>query len=166
MMSGVAVPPIVAEAARRSSVAWVGLDGARPKAVWYLWHDGACWLVTAGGAAAAEPAEVDRSGALDPAAAVATAGPAAAVEQQLKGAHTATTALVALRSKERQGGLIVTFLAAVSRVTPGTTEWDQVVPLLHAARLNAADGERQPARWARSATVLRLVPTGEVVEPP
>ena len=48
--------------------------------------------------------------------------------------------------------------AAVERVVPGTPLWDEVVPLLHAGRLNPPDGERQPERWARESIVQRFVP--------
>jgi hypothetical protein len=37
------------------------------------------------------------------------------------------------------------------------------VPLLHATRLNAPDGEDQPHRWARDSLVLCLTPTGELI---
>ncbi|MCU1673790.1 MAG: hypothetical protein JWN77_1903 [Frankiales bacterium] len=51
--------------------------------------------------------------------------------------------------------------ADVEAVPVGGPRWDEVVPLLHAKRLNAPDGDRQPDRWARESQVLRLVPAGE-----
>jgi len=39
------------------------------------------------------------------------------------------------------------------------------VPLLHARRLNPPDGAAQPARWAASSLVLRLMPTGSLPPP-
>jgi hypothetical protein len=72
-------------------------------------------------------------------------------------------AVVAVRSKERQGNLLVRWVASVAAVAPGTPQWEEVVPLLHAARLNAPDGEEQPARWARESTVLCFTPTGEML---
>ena len=72
-------------------------------------------------------------------------------------------AVVAVRSKDRQGDLLVRWVATVSAVAPGTEQWEAVVPLLHAARLNAPDGEEQPARWARESAVLCFTPTGETV---
>ena len=48
--------------------------------------------------------------------------------------------------------------ADVERVLPGTPRWDEVVPLLHAARLNPPDGVAQPDRWARESTVQRFTP--------
>jgi hypothetical protein len=44
---------------------------------------------------------------------------------------------------------------------PGTPEWDEVVPLLLAKRLNPQDRAEQAQRWARECVVLRLTPTGE-----
>ncbi len=70
-------------------------------------------------------------------------------------------AVVAVRSRERRGDLLVRWVAEVSVVAPGTETWDAVVPVLHAGRLNAPDGEEQPARWARESRVLRFAPTGE-----
>jgi hypothetical protein len=72
-------------------------------------------------------------------------------------------AVVSVRSKDRQGDLLVRWVASVSVVEPATAQWDDVVPLLHAARLNAPDGEEQPARWARESTVLCFTPTGETL---
>lgn len=72
-------------------------------------------------------------------------------------------AAVAVRSKDRQADLLVEWVADVEPVQPGTDAWDEVVPLLHAKRLNAPDGEEQPARWARESTVLRFRPTGETL---
>src|SRR6476469_5811228 len=58
-------------------------------------------------------------------------------------------AVVAVRSKQRQGDLPVRWVADVERVVPGSPLWDEVVPLLHARRLNPPDGQAQPERWAR-----------------
>jgi hypothetical protein len=73
------------------------------------------------------------------------------------------TAVVEVRSRARQDDLLVRWVADVATVAPGTPEWDEVVPLLHAARLNPPDGAAQPERWARESTVHRLTPTGEVL---
>ena len=70
------------------------------------------------------------------------------------------SATVTVRSKS--GARVVGWAAAVSRVEPGTARWDEVTPLLAAARLNAADAAGLIARWATSSTVLRLSPTGVV----
>lgn len=71
-------------------------------------------------------------------------------------------AVVALRSKDHRE-LVVRWAAAVDRVPPGSALWEEVVPLLHARRLNAPDGEDQPARWARESTVNRFTPTGQIL---
>ncbi|MFN2523154.1 MAG: hypothetical protein ABR614_07560 [Mycobacteriales bacterium] len=64
---------------------------------------------------------------------------------------------VTVRTKN---GDVLAWGADVQPVPVGSPDWDAVVPLLHAKRLNAPDGEQQPARWARESTVLRLTPTG------
>ena len=135
MMSGMLPPPIVDEATKRSGVVWVSLDDARPCLVWHLWHDDCLWLVCGG------------------------------LEQDLPGAATATRAVVTVRSKATQNDRLVSWQAGVSRVDPGSDLWETVVPMLHAQRLNAPDGEDQPARWARESTVLRLTPTGALLDP-
>lgn len=124
--------PLIEEATRRSGLVWVRPAGAeRARPVWHAWHDGCAWLVVGG------------------------------AEQALPGIETASRAEVLVRSHERRSGLLVTWTAEVERVEPGTPAWDDAVPVLHAERLNAPDGEDQPARWARESTVLRLRPTGE-----
>lgn len=71
------------------------------------------------------------------------------------------TAVVDVRSRDRQADLLVRWVADVSDVAPGSDEWEAVVPLLRAARLHAPDGAAAPERWARESRVLRLAPTGE-----
>jgi hypothetical protein len=73
--------------------------------------------------------------------------------------------LVTVRSKDTRARL-VTFVADPSVVEPGTPAWDEAARALHAARLNAPDGEAEPERWGRESQILRLEPTGEVVELP
>lgn len=127
---------LVAEATRRSAVVWVGHERSPDRrAAWHLWHAGCAWLVTGG------------------------------LEQPLPDLLEVERAVVAVRSKERQGDLLVEWTATVGRVQPGTPEWNEVVPLLHAKRLNAPDGEGQPARWARESVVLRFTPTGDQRRP-
>jgi hypothetical protein len=72
---------------------------------------------------------------------------------------------VTLPSKDTRGRL-ATFTATATVLPPGTEEWEQAAAALHAQRLNPPDGEQQPARWARESRVVRLVPTGEVLEAP
>lgn len=78
---------------------------------------------------------------------------------------SADSAVVAVRSRDRQADLLVRWVAALERIEPGSPLWAQVVPLLHARRLNAPDGEDQPARWARESTVWCFRPTGAVLPP-
>jgi hypothetical protein len=97
----------------------------------------------------------------DGAAYVVTGG----IEQPLPGLPQAERVTVIVRSKDK-GARLVSWVAAVSRVEPGTDEWDAVTPLLAKERLNAPDGEHQVERWADDGYVLRLAPTGEVTEAP
>jgi hypothetical protein len=78
-------------------------------------------------------------------------------EQQLPGLSSARTVLVTLRGDH--GGRIVTWRAAVTRLSPDTPQWQQIAPQLAAKRLNAPD---DPAalvqRWAHDRTVYGLTP--------
>jgi hypothetical protein len=122
---------LVEEATRRSGVLWLLPGGTGPAAVvWHVWHAGAAHLVHGG------------------------------LEQPLPGVAGGDRVLVVVRSKERQADRVVQWWADVRRVLPGTPAWDDVVPVLHAARLNAPDGDAQPERWARGSVVLSLVPDG------
>jgi hypothetical protein len=84
-------------------------------------------------------------------------------EQAAPGLAEATTAAVTLRGDH--GGRIVTWTAAVTRVQPGTEEWETVAPQLAGKRLNASGtAEALAARWAAECLVQRLTPVGEPVE--
>lgn len=122
---------LVEEATRRSGLVWLLPGGTgRAQPVWHRWHAGAAHLVHGG------------------------------AEQPLEGVRDGDRVLVIVRSKERQADRVVQWWATARRVLPGTPSWSEVVPLLHAQRLNAPDGERQPERWARDSVVLSLVPDG------
>ncbi|HZB48160.1 MAG TPA: hypothetical protein VE547_03625 [Mycobacteriales bacterium] len=95
----------------------------------------------------------------DPAAYVVTGGG----EQPLPGLAGAAECDVTVRSGDN-GGRIVTWRARVDRVEPGGAEWGEVVPALLTARLNLRDAADAEQRWATSGAVLRLTPTGELVE--
>lgn len=121
------------EEATRRSAVVWVAGAGRARPVWHLWHDGAAYVVAGG------------------------------LEQPLLDVEPGGRAVVAVRSKATQGDRLVQWVADVSVVGPGTPHWDEVVPLLHAKRLNPPDGEQQPQRWARESVVLRLTPTGETV---
>lgn len=87
------------------------------------------------------------------------------IEQPLPGLDGADMVTVTVRSKDK-GGRLVRWVARVVPVPPGAEGYDDAVAALHAKRLNAPDGEAQPARWARESQVTRLEPTGEVTEAP
>ena len=130
--------PLVEEACTKSSMLWLRNPGERrAHAAWHVWTDGALHLVTGG------------------------------AEQRLdelaltEGAEVE----VVVRSKDN-GGRLVTFRAVVSEVHPDSSSWEPVVRELHAKRLNPPDGEAQPQRWERESRVLRIEPTGDLVERP
>jgi hypothetical protein len=102
--------------------------GDGPRVVWHLWHDGAVYVVCGG------------------------------QEQNLPLSGTAERAVLVVRGKASAGDPVVTCTASVTRLEPGSADWENVVPLLHEKRLNPPDGEAQPQRWARESTVLRLEP--------
>jgi len=84
-------------------------------------------------------------------------------EQTAPGLADAASAVVTLRGDH--GGRIVSWPAAVTRVTPGGEEWDAVVPQLAGKRLNApGSAEALATRWAAECVVQRLAPAGEPVE--
>ncbi|MFI6983917.1 hypothetical protein ACIBSV_35600 [Embleya sp. NPDC050154] len=121
------------EAAKKSGLLWLTVGTAPARPVWHVWLDGASWLVTA---------RAD-----------------GAVEQFVPGLAEAAEALVDLRSKDK-GGRLPGWTARVAVVAPDDPAWEPAVLALHAARLNAPDGEEQPARWKRECDLIRLTPTG------
>ncbi|MFI7608633.1 hypothetical protein ACIBTV_26265 [Micromonospora sp. NPDC049366] len=82
-------------------------------------------------------------------------------EQAAPGLADATRAEVTMRGDH--GGAIVTWPAQVSRVLPGTEEWDTLAPLVAAKRLNAPGPSADLVRrWADEGCALnRLTPAGE-----
>jgi 8-oxo-dGTP diphosphatase len=100
---------LVTEATRRAGIVWLTVPGAgRAYPAWHLWRD-------------------------PPGAAYLVTGPG---EQPLPGLAGAARVAVIVPSKE-SGGALVTWTAEVSRVEPGSPEWDEVIGPLAAARLNA-----------------------------
>ncbi|MFK3985446.1 hypothetical protein ACI2K4_34365 [Micromonospora sp. NPDC050397] len=81
-------------------------------------------------------------------------------EQRAPGLSDATTATVTLRGDH--GGQIVTWPAEVTRLVPGTEQWEANAPLVAAKRLNAAGTAAQLVeRWAADGCALnRLAPAG------
>ncbi|KUN02361.1 hypothetical protein AQI95_26395 [Streptomyces yokosukanensis] len=128
---------LIEEAAKKSGLIWVrGADSPAARALWHVWHEGAVCLVGDGPG-----------------------------EQPLEGLADGGRAEVTARSKDK-GGRLVTFPATVSELPAGSAEWEAAVAELKTKRLNAPDGERMPARWARECRVLRLVPAGAVLPLP
>jgi hypothetical protein len=88
-------------------------------------------------------------------------------EQPLPGLAGSGQVTVIVADSQARGGRLA-WTAAVSRVEPGSGEWDEVIGQLVAGRLNAvlAEGETSPAgRWARSGAVFRLAPVSSGAVP-
>lgn len=84
-------------------------------------------------------------------------------EQAAPGLAQAGTATVTARGDH--GGRIVTWPVDVSRLFPGSDEWEAITPQLAAKRLNApGPTEALIARWAAECAVSRLAPAGSPVE--
>jgi hypothetical protein len=128
---------LVAEATRRSGVVWLSSVGAAHRHLaWHIWLDDAAYVVHEG------------------------------AEQRLDVLERADGQVVVTVPSKDKGSRLVSWVAAVETVEPGTQEWETAAAPLHAARLNAPDGEQQPARWARESVITRLRPTGDVPEAP
>ncbi|GAA2755648.1 hypothetical protein [Actinopolymorpha rutila] len=152
---------LVEEACRRSSVLWLAYAGLdRPRPAWHVWSDGAAYVVADATEATGQTETTEQA---EPAG--TPEHPAARPEQALPGLAEATEATVTCRSKD-SGARLVTWRAGVHRLRPGTDEWDQAVRLLRGDRLNTTDAAELPARWARTAVIVRLTPSGEVLEEP
>ncbi|MYW02106.1 hypothetical protein [Streptomyces sp. SID3343] len=124
---------LVEEGAKKSGLVWLTVGAAPPRPVWHVWLDGSSWLV---------------SGRREDGA-----------EQYVAGLADAAEVIVDVRSKDK-GGRLPGWTAEVAVVPPGDPRYEGAVLALHAARLNAPDGEGQPARWARECDLVRLTPTG------
>jgi hypothetical protein len=126
---------LVEEATKKTGLMWIDVPGLpQPRAAWHIWHStpehgGAAYLVTGGEG-----------------------------EQPLPGLPEAERVTVTVSSKDK-GGRLVSWVAEVSEVEPGTEEWDAVVPVLAKERLNG--DQEQAERWAKESYVIRLTPVGE-----
>jgi hypothetical protein len=142
---------LIAEATKRAGLIWISVPGqGRPYPAWHIWRPG---TAPAGGASPPPPG-----------AAYVVTGPG---EQPLPGLGEggpveAGPVTVTVPSKD-SGGSLISWTAAVSRVAAGSAEWEAVCGSLAAGRLNAVlePGETSLAqRWARTAVIFRLSPTG------
>ncbi len=126
---------LVAEAMKKAAIIWVSTADDQP--AYPLW----CFPI-------------------DDALYVVTGGD----EQPAPGLLEAASADIGARGDH--GGRIVRWRAGVERITPGTEAWTANVPALAGKRLNASgtvDGLVE--KWAATASVLRLAPIGDDIEP-
>lgn len=75
----------------------------------------------------------------------------------------ASSAVVAVRSKDRPSELAVRWRADVEPVSPDSPAWVSVLAQLQSRRLNGQDSAGAPARWARDSVLFRFTPTGETL---
>lgn len=86
-------------------------------------------------------------------------------EQHLPGLEAATTVEVTVPSKDTRAR-VVRWSADASRLRPGDDDWQPAVSALASSRLNGIDAPNTAQRWAATAVVMRLRPTGAVGESP
>ena len=153
-------PALIAEVTKRAGHVWIVIDGQdRPRPAWHDWRPVAAQRPGPGqaGPGQAGPGQPLPGEPSPPGAAYVVSGPC---EQPLPGLAGSGRVTVLVAGDQVPGGLL-SWTAAVSRVEPGSAEWDGVIGQLVAGRLNAVlpDGETSPAqRWARSGAVFRLAP--------
>ena len=119
---------LVREALRKSSVLWLALPSSTVPRI--AWH---VWL--------------------DGAAYLVHEG----IEQALPGLDDLTQVEISVRSSDK-GTLLGRWTARVEPVGVGDPGWPAAVAALHAHRQSPPDGAAQPARWAASSRITRLVP--------
>ena len=84
-------------------------------------------------------------------------------EQSAPGLAEATQAQVTLRGDH--GGAIVGFPATVTRIEPGSPQWEAVAAAVAGKRLNAGGpSEELIQRWAAECALLRLTPAGRPLD--
>lgn len=127
---------VVDEAAKRAGLIWVRRRDAAtpPRALWFAWLDGNAYVVTGGGE---QPAP--------------------------EGLDAGAQVELTITSKDKRTRLLGA-VAGAEHVSPGTAEWDAVIPILRSRRLNLPDGDGAAVRWAREAVVWRFHPTGQYVD--
>jgi ADP-ribose pyrophosphatase YjhB (NUDIX family) len=124
-------PGLIAQASRRAGMMWLAVPGEDRP--YPAWH---IW---------------------SEGAAYLVTGPG---EQPLPGLAGAAAVAVTVAAGD-PGGHYLTWRARVSRVEPGSPDWETVTGQLVAARLNPAPTADQPPaqqRWATSGAVYRLAP--------
>jgi hypothetical protein len=126
---------LVAEAMKKAAIIWVST--ARDQPAYPLW----CFPI-------------------DDALYVVTGGD----EQPAPGLTSVNEVTVGARGDH--GGRIVRWRAAIEPVAPGGEAWETVAPALAGKRLNASGTvDALVATWVDHATVLRLLPIGDEIEP-
>ena len=163
------VRAVVDEAARRSSILWLRYgDEERARPAWHAWREGAVYVVADARREPRGEGATDGSrdvGGGEPHDAVGKTRTSGTIEQCLPGLGDATSATVICRAQDTRARL-VTWRATVRQLTPRSPEWEAAAVALRAERLNAADAATLLDRWAEEAVIVRMDPTGEVLDTP
>ncbi|MFZ5847413.1 MAG: hypothetical protein ACOYX5_08540 [Actinomycetota bacterium] len=136
-MTEVFTTALIAELGKKTGVCWLRYDDGGPRPR-AAWH---VWH--------------------DEALLLVAGGP----EQELPGIAEADRVEVTMRSKDN-GGRLVTWVGSVSPVRPGEEQWEDATSALIADRLNLEDLGTARQTWAERSVVVRVEPTGEVLEDP
>lgn len=138
---------LVAEAMRKTPIAWISVDGAPAYPAWCLWIEDALYVISAAaGEDAGEDADDDQR------------------EQPAPGLAEATSAIVTARGDH--GGRIVEWRADASRVPPDGEAWAVIAPQLAGKRLNAHGSvQTLTQRWSTTAVITKLAPADDDVLP-
>jgi hypothetical protein len=132
----IALPALVGEVMKRSSLVWLTYEGSeRARPVWHAWQDGVAYVVSGG------------------------------PEQPLPGILSTDRVVVTARAKDTRER-VVSWVAETETLVPWTSEWRMAVDALAPERLNAATIDALGEVWAAESTITKLTPTGELVEYP
>lgn len=130
---------LVAESIKRASLVWVTVPGQPAIAVWQVTQDGVPHVV------------------------VGVDGDDQATEQHIPGLLGAGEVSITARSKDT-GGLLVSFAATPEVIGPEAEGYDEAAAALQSSRLNGPDAATTLDNWRAHAHVVRLRPTGRIVE--
>jgi len=117
---------------KKSGLVWLEIGTYSPVAVWHVWHNDVCYVLHVG---------TESNG----------------TEQAVPGLAEATQCHVITRSATTHART-ARWRGTVHSVSPDSAEWDELLPLLIANRLNLRSAGNAPQRWARKCVLSRIVP--------
>ncbi len=135
----VAVVPAVM---KKTGLVWLEVGTHPAVAVWHVWHNEVCYVLHS--SRKVDDTDVDDT------------------EQVVTGLAEAVQCHVITRSVTTRART-ARWRGTVHPVVPDCAEWDELLPLLIAKRLNLTDADRAAQRWARDCVLSRIVPTESAV---